>query len=486
MSRSVVRALIMGACTVWLGVAACAAPGTAPAPTTAPAAPAAAPTTRAVPAPTTQAAAAKPQPAATAAPAAAAPAAPAPQAVPAASPAAAPSSQQTGQPTDLPVVQSTGRMVIYTTDITLLVQDLGGLPGRLGTLVTAQGGYVAGVETQDGGGLPAIVVRLKVPPERYEATMASVRGLAVEVRAEKATTQDVTEEYSDAQTQITSLEAQHAQLLELMKRTGSVDELLKVQQQADQVRLQIDRLKGHATALERLSALASITVTAQPVNVVLVRDFVAAQGAVHQAEAQQAGLLAQLKRAQSPNDEAKLRDTLGQIELGLQQARTHLDGINAEATRLQVTLPQPDQSAPATLSDDALAQQYVQTRVDLRKAQAGQQRLTADLEAGVPGASPDRLAAAILHTNTLSLQLKTLQERAGQAGITLPQVSPEEESAMAQVSGPSPLNEALSSLRQAWSRSLSVLVGLGSALVLVWWLLPLGAAAALVVRRRRR
>jgi hypothetical protein len=77
-----------------------------------------------------------------------------------------------------------------------------------------------------------VVVRLKVPPEQYEATMSAVRGLAVEVLAEKATTQDVREEYSDTQTQIASLEVSHAQLLELMKRTGSVDEPLKVQQQA--------------------------------------------------------------------------------------------------------------------------------------------------------------------------------------------------------------------------------------------------------------
>src|SRR5207302_10090802 len=97
-----------------------------------------------------------------------------------------------------------------------------------------------------------------VPPDQYEATRGSIRDLAVDVRSEKATTQDVTEEFSDAQTQIASLEATHAQLLELMKRTGSVEELLKVQQQADQVRLQIDRLKGRATAIERLSSLASM------------------------------------------------------------------------------------------------------------------------------------------------------------------------------------------------------------------------------------
>jgi ribosomal protein S8 len=378
-------------------------------------------------------------------------------------------------------------MVIYTTEITLLAQDLTGLPSQLGTLVLSKGGYVAGVETKDDGGVPTIIVRLKVPPEQYEVTMASIRNLAVEVRGEKATTQDVTEEYSDTQTQIGSLEAQHAQLLELMKHTGSVDELLKVQQQADQVRLQIDRLKGRATALERLSALASITVTAQAAGVVLEREYVSDLSAVRQAETQQAGLVAQLKRARTPEEEAKLRDSLGQVELQLQRARQQLDRTTQTAGRLGVALPQPADEVVAVVGDDNLAAQYIQTRVDLRKAQADQQRITAELEAGAAGATPEQLQAAILHTNELSLRLKTLQDRAGQAGITLPVISPDEEAAMARVVGPATGSEALATLRRAWNLSLGALVSLGSTIVFLWWLLlPLGAAGILLARRRRR
>src|SRR5437660_1763707 len=155
-------------------------------------------------------------PGATSAPAAAptsAPAAAAPIARPAASPAAAvaqsvaapapapPGNQSPAEAAQLPITQATGRMVIYTTEIAILAQDLQLLPDRLGTLVLAHGGYVAGVETKADAGVPTVVVRLKVPPDQYEATMSGVRNLAVDVRSEKATTQDVTEEYSDTQAQ---------------------------------------------------------------------------------------------------------------------------------------------------------------------------------------------------------------------------------------------------------------------------------------------
>jgi hypothetical protein len=432
-------------------------------------------------------------PAATAAPAANAAQA-RPAAVPAASPAAiAPAARQAGATgaqaaatpaAQLPIAQSLGRMVIYTTEITMLAADLVRVPDQLGTLVLAHGGYVAGVETSNAGGVPTVVVRLKVPPDQYEATMGAIRTLAVDVRSEKATTQDVTEEYSDAQTQITSLEATHAQLLELMKRAGSVEELLKVQQQADQVRLQIDRLKGRVTALERLSALASIGVTAQLASAVIEQDYSTALAAVRQAESQRAGLQSQLKRSRTPEEETSLRDKLGQADLVLQRERGRVSMLDQLAKRLSIALPKPDESAAAPASDDALPAAFIQTRVDLRRAQADQQQITANLESGAQDANPDRLQAAILRSNDLTTRLKTIQERAGQVGIALPTISAAEETAMAQV--PSrPTNEGPLMLRRAWEASLTSLVGIGSVLIFVWWLvLPLSVMAIWLTRRR--
>ncbi len=431
-----------------------------------------------------------------AAPAAAPTAAAAAVAKPAASPAAAPAPapaqpQATGAgPADtstdqLTLAQEFSRMVIYTTDISVLVPDLTKLPDQLGQLAQLQGGYVAGVETKIDEAVPSVIVRLKVPPERYAATMSGIRDLAVDVRSEKATTQDVTEEYSDAQTQIASLEATHAQLLELMKRTGSVEELLKVQQQAAQVKLQIDRLKGRATALERLSALATIGVSAQPAAVVIERDYTQALAALRQAQSQQAGLLAQLKRVRTPEEESALRDKLGQADLVSDRARSRVAALEQLAGRIKLELPKPDNVPVVASTDEALPAEYLQTRVDLRRAQSDQQRLTTELETGTRDASAARLQEAILRTNNLSIKLRQLQERAGQAGIALPAISPQEESALAGVGGPS--FDPMLELRRGWTTSVNLLVQLGSLLIAVWWLLlPIGLAVVLATRTYRR
>jgi hypothetical protein len=375
-------------------------------------------------------------------------------------------------------------MVIYTTEISVLVDDVERFSDELGRLALTNGGYVAGVETRNDNGVPTVVVRLKVPPERYQVSMSGIRGLAVEVRSEKATTQDVSEEFSDTQTQIASLEATHAQLLELMKRTGSVEELLKVQQQAGEVKLQIDRLKGRATALERLSALATVTVTAQLANLVLERDYTAALASVRQAEAQRVGLLAQLKHSRSPEEESSVRDKLGQVELALQRERTRVTTIEQLATRLAIALPRPDEATTVVASDDTLPADYLQTRVDLKRAQAEQQRITAELETGAQTSSPARLQDAILRTNSLAMKLKVIQDRAGQVGITLPTVSAQEEAAMARTGAPS--LDGLVLLHRAWDTSLAWLVQLGALVVMLWWvLLPLAVGSVLLIRRSR-
>jgi hypothetical protein len=185
--------------------------------------------------------------------------------------------------------------------------------------------------------------------------------------------------------------------------------------------------------MDRLSSLASISVTAQLASVVIERDYASVLSAVRVAESQRAGLLAQLKRSRTPEEEASLRDKLGQAELTVQRARERQRALDEEATRLQIALARPDEVATAVTSDDSLAQAYVQTRVDLRRAQAEQHRLVAKLETGSRQTTPDQLQQAILRANDLSIRLKTLQERAGQVGVSLPVISPQEEAVMARV-----------------------------------------------------
>jgi len=388
--------------------------------------------------------------------------------------------------TQLPMVQNLGRMIIYTTDLVVVIENLDAFPNHAGTIALAHGGYVAGVETREENGLPTTIVRLKVPPARYEAAMQELRALAAEVREEKATTRDVTEEHDDVETQIASLEATHAQLLRLLDRAGSIEEVLKVQQQAAQVKNQIDRLKGRLTALERLSEFATITVKAHLASVAFQRDYTAVRAALRRAEATRANLEAQLKRVRTPDEETAIRDKLGEALLEITRLQGRLADVEARAAAARVTLPTAESTTSVARLDETLPKEYIETRVALRRAQHEQAELTRAIRAGRPDADPSKLAELILRVNQLSGQLRTIQERAQQAAIALPPLTAEQETVLA---GLAPAQQGGFDIpvpiRAAWEGSLTVLLAIASGLVFVWWALPLAALAAFYVVRRR-
>jgi hypothetical protein len=91
--------------------------------------------------------------------------------------------------------------------------------------------------------------------------MSSLRGMADEVTAENTSAQDVTQEYTDLNSTLTNLQATEAQLLEIMKKAVTVDEILAVQTQLTNTRGQIETTKGRMQYLEQTSATSLITIS---------------------------------------------------------------------------------------------------------------------------------------------------------------------------------------------------------------------------------
>ncbi|MCC6174833.1 MAG: DUF4349 domain-containing protein [Chloroflexi bacterium] len=374
------------------------------------------------------------------------PAAAAPAGAPVAAPTAGPQPAPPGRPAPpvptpvqpappAPVQPAQiGRMVVYTTDLSILVKSLAETVQAVSDIATQAGGYVAGVENTEDGTSSLTTVRLRVPPDRYDATMRQLRGLAVEVTDEKAATQDVTQEYDDVQTQLRAVEASYSQLLELLNRAQNVEEILKIQDRLAQTKREIDRLKGRQTFLERTSELATVTVHARPASDILARTYSQSREQLRRAEVQRAQLQAALRRARTPEDEASIRDRLGETALTIDRLTARLADIERKAQTASISLPAapPDDQAAAGTPDQDLASEYLQLRGQLRAAQVERDRLTRE-QRTQPGGTDvsDRLREAILNVTRLEARIKAIEERARQAGIPLPTITPDQEAALA-------------------------------------------------------
>lgn len=317
-------------------------------------------------------------------------------------------------------------MVIFTTELSMLVANPAQLVNSLGDIVNQAGGYVAGVESKDEGGIAVTTVRLKFPPGTYDATMRRIRGLAVEVTSEKATTQDVTEEFSDVQTQLASLEASHARLLELMSKAQNMDEILKIQKELAQTKIQIDRLKGRETFLQRSAEFATVTVNVRPAEAVLSRNFSTLRSTLRRTQAQRAQSVIAIQRAKTPEEEAALRDRLGEIDLEIERLTARITDIQTKAQAASITLPQPAQedATLTAMTDEEMLKEYLRLAVDHRKAEAERDRLNRELQQNATVENVLLMQAALVRVQTLSTQKTALEERARRASVTLPPLTP--------------------------------------------------------------
>ncbi|MBI3967013.1 MAG: DUF4349 domain-containing protein, partial [Chloroflexi bacterium] len=394
------------------------------------------------------------------------------------------------------------RRIIYTTEISLLVKSVTEAVATLTNLATGSGGFVAGVESKEEQNLPVTVVKLRVPPARYDATIAELRRMAVEVKSEKATTQDITEEFADVQTQIASLEATHKQLLEILTQAKTVEDIIRINERANSVKLQIDRLKGRLSFLERQSDLATITAFLRPAEGWLARDYSAQRSSLRKAEANKAAAELALQRAKTPEEANAARDRLSESTLEVERLSARLKEIEAAAKRAEVELPQaPPEAASLVNPAQQLPEEYIKARVELRKAERSQDRITKELRR--TDLSPEQqtelrnqLRASILEVQRLQAQVRNLTERAQQLAITLPALTPEQEAALiGDPAEPAPAPPSVwRPVRLAWEQSLTFLSTLGVGLLVLvaffWWLiLPLAIAIPFVYRfvaNRRR
>jgi hypothetical protein len=160
------------------------------------------------------------------------------------------------------------RMIIYDGYLSLEVADTAEAAEQIKGIATALGGYVTSTNLRRSGERLRGQITLRVPAEAFDQAMSQIKGLALTVKQDRTKTEDVTEQYTDLNARLKNLEATEVELRELLKtvreNTGSAEDIMAVYRELSNVRGQIEQLKGKMQYLERLTALATITVYLTP------------------------------------------------------------------------------------------------------------------------------------------------------------------------------------------------------------------------------
>ena len=115
---------------------------------------------------------------------------------------------------------------------------------------------------------PRARVTMRIPADRLDEALDSLRSAAIRVESESSSGQDVTEEYYDVDARLRNLEATEKELLALLtevrENRGKAEDILAIYRELTSIRAQIESLQGRKQYLSQMSALATINVEIAP------------------------------------------------------------------------------------------------------------------------------------------------------------------------------------------------------------------------------
>lgn len=179
---------------------------------------------------------------------------------------AAPPAASSGDGSDigaLPLPSQLDQKIIMVSTLSVAVQDVAGAFEQVGAIAAGAGGFVASSSfgRQDDGETATATVR--VPSSAYQDTLTRLRKLG-DVQSEDTNTNDVTEQYTDLQSRLRSLQAALQTYLQFLNRAGDIGQVLQVQDRINQTQAEIEQVQGRINMLDNRTELATITVSLNP------------------------------------------------------------------------------------------------------------------------------------------------------------------------------------------------------------------------------
>ena len=155
-------------------------------------------------------------------------------------------------------------MIVRTGDMSLVVKDVISARDEIAQMAAKFDGYVVSSQISGEEAEMRGWISIRVPDEKFDQALTELRELAVRVKSESTSSQDVTQEYTDLQSRLRNAEATEKQYLALLEKATDVEDILRIYESLSQVRQQIEQIKGQMQYLERTSSMSLISVQLEP------------------------------------------------------------------------------------------------------------------------------------------------------------------------------------------------------------------------------
>ncbi len=164
-----------------------------------------------------------------------------------------------------------GRKVIFTAALQVETLDYDKSIADFEQLVAEKEGYIQDSRVETNAGingadtLRSAVYTVRIPSARLHEFRKAAGGIGT-VIVDEVSGEDVTDQYVDAQARLETLKVQETRLLKLLEESGSLADMLEIEDRLAEVRYQIETLTGSLTKLDSLVAMSTVTVSIDEVK----------------------------------------------------------------------------------------------------------------------------------------------------------------------------------------------------------------------------
>lgn len=156
------------------------------------------------------------------------------------------------------------RLIIRTGDLRIVVEDTEASLAAIGDLANQLEGWVVSTNVYQVGEAKEGSITIRVPSTQFDAAMAQIKAMALEVDGETTLGQDVTEEYVDLSARLQNLEVTAERVRNFLDSAQDVEEALAVNAELSRLEGEIEAMKGRLQYLSQSAAFSSITVGVTP------------------------------------------------------------------------------------------------------------------------------------------------------------------------------------------------------------------------------
>ena len=174
-----------------------------------------------------------------------------------------------GAPKSSGMPSSTERIVINNGSLSIVVDDPAKSMDFIVKMAQEKGGFVVTSNlfktTMDNGlEIPQASVTIRIPSDQLSDAMDMIKSLVInpteDIRNEKVTGQDVTQEYTDTKSRLKNLENTRDQLREIMQSAQKTEDVLAVLNQLNQITEQIEVLQGQINFFDTSARYSAVSV----------------------------------------------------------------------------------------------------------------------------------------------------------------------------------------------------------------------------------